>query len=363
GKLSHLDFTSRDRTFLSALAGQAETALARLEARSDADELERLTEAVFQSMTNAVAVLDGSGEVLRCNPEFTRMFGPARGKDLRELKLEAALAAGGPGPREIEVGGRTLLVTSRPLGGRADEDRTVLVLVDVTELRRLQELSRRRAALAEIGATVSSINHEIGNIISPLNHYMDRARRAPDEQKAAEYLEAARKRIKSLDGLTRELRAYYREPDLSLRSVVLRDIVEGTLADLRAAAGGDWVPPETTGLDLTISADPQKAKQVFLNVLKNSWEAMSGSETRRWSVSARADNGRVVAEIRDSGPGIAPEHLDRLFEPFFTTKRERGTGLGLAITRRIVEAHGGEMSVESRPGEGACFVVHWPTPG
>ena len=123
------------------------------------------------------------------------------------------------------------------------------------------------------------------------------------------------------------------------------------------------MPPESSGLELSINADPQKAKQVFLNVLKNAWEAMSGSEVRKWSVTARAENGRVAAEIRDSGPGIAPEHIKRLFEPFFTTKRERGTGLGLAISRRIVEAHGGELSAESRPGEGACFRLLWPAPG
>jgi len=78
-------------------------------------------------------------------------------------------------------------------------------------------------------------------------------------------------------------------------------------------------------------------------------------------VRSSSDGGQIVVEVRDTGPGIAPEHLHRIFDPFFTTKPpRRGTGLGLSISYGIVREHGGEIEVESRPGEGARFRVTFP---
>jgi two-component system sensor histidine kinase FlrB len=80
------------------------------------------------------------------------------------------------------------------------------------------------------------------------------------------------------------------------------------------------------------------------------------------AAAAALEAGRLAIEVCDDGRGIAPEDQERLFEPFFTTRQE-GTGLGLAIVRSVVEAHGGDVAVRSRPGEGAAFTVRLPVEG
>jgi signal transduction histidine kinase len=100
--------------------------------------------------------------------------------------------------------------------------------------------------------------------------------------------------------------------------------------------------------------------QVFLNLLKNAGEAL---ETRggRIGLEARREGGSVLVEIRDDGPGVAPEVQSRLFEPFVSTKDAgRGTGLGLSISHRIVTEHGGTLELRSKPGEGAVFTIRLP---
>jgi signal transduction histidine kinase len=110
----------------------------------------------------------------------------------------------------------------------------------------------------------------------------------------------------------------------------------------------------------TLEGDGRALNQVFLNLLKNAAEAYAeGGGTIR--VRMRHEGGVIVVEIRDDGPGIAPELHERLFEPFFTTKEAgRGTGLGLSISRRIVSEHGGAISVKSAPGEGTCLRIELP---
>lgn len=361
-KRSHLPFTPRDRMFLGALAAQAETALSRLQARRDAEAANRLTEAVFESMTNAVALVAPDGRVTGCNPAFERAFGIAGGRGMPPAAVASMRdVERSGGTREVETPHGTFLVSARRLEG--PDGVTLAVLTDITELRRLQEADRKRAALAELGTTISSINHEIGNILSPLSHQIGKIAQAGSLEEVARPVQVARDRVAALERLGRELREFYREPQLAPRRVRLRDAVEGALSDLRVPAGGAWVPPELSGLDLEVTADIQKLKQVLLNVLKNAWEAMQEQSVKTWAVSARVDGTRAVITVRDSGPGIPPGLRGRLFQPFFTTKKERGTGLGLAIARRIVEAHGAEIAVESAAGGGTAFAIRWPLAG
>jgi C4-dicarboxylate-specific signal transduction histidine kinase len=110
---------------------------------------------------------------------------------------------------------------------------------------------------------------------------------------------------------------------------------------------------------LAALGEPSQLEQVVLNVLLNAAQAMGGQG--RVTVTGGRRGDRVVLEIRDEGPGIAPEHLGRIFEPFFTTKPEgAGTGLGLTISREIVHELGGELRAVNHPAGGACFVVELP---
>ncbi len=359
-KLSHLSFSARDVKFVDAVVGQAGTAFMRMAAEEEAHTAHRLTDALFQSMTNAVALVDSTGTVVSCNPAFESVLDASSGDSVEGCGLPDDLGArAAEMPVEVEVKGCVLLASAKKLAEEEGGPATLLVLTDVTELRSLQEADSRRAALAQLGATISSINHEVGNILSPVGVHLRRARQRCKEEELATSLDIVLARVEMLESLSRELRDFYRDPAISLKRVVLRSVVESVLNDMSASFGAAWVPPDTEGLGLEILADPQKLKQVLANLLMNAWDAMG--EKKEWTLVAEERSGKVLICLKDNGEGIAKELQPRLFQPFVTTKKGKGTGLGLPIARRIVEAHGAEISLEGEPGRGATVKLLWPS--
>ena len=103
--------------------------------------------------------------------------------------------------------------------------------------------------------------------------------------------------------------------------------------------------------------DSDRLKRAIFNLIKNSYEAMGG--TGEITVSARSEADFVCIDVIDSGGGISPDYLEKIFTPFSTTK-QNGTGLGLLITKQTVEAHGGHLTVDSRPHDGCTFSIYLP---
>jgi two-component system, LuxR family, sensor kinase FixL len=114
--------------------------------------------------------------------------------------------------------------------------------------------------------------------------------------------------------------------------------------------------------DVPVSVDPVQLQQILINLIANACEAMRGSPRRDIAVSSRLAGGMVEIRVDDSGPGIAPDMLDRIFETFVSSKPD-GTGLGLSISRTIVEAQGGRITAENRESGGASFRVALPLAG
>ena len=126
----------------------------------------------------------------------------------------------------------------------------------------------------------------------------------------------------------------------------------------------------TDGIDLekkfspvsSIQAKPEEIQQVFLNIISNAVQAMEGKG--KLTLSSQEDDKFIVVQIRDTGPGIPPEYISKVFDPFFTTKEQgEGTGLGLNIVHRVVKQNGGDIKIESEPGEGTTFVISFPING
>nr|WP_255568627.1 ATP-binding protein [Neoroseomonas alba] len=133
-------------------------------------------------------------------------------------------------------------------------------------------------------------------------------------------------------------------------------LVERELSAAQVALDVDVAP----GLPMVLG-DRIQLQQVLVNLMVNAGQAMAAQDRpRRLRVSGTRDEaGGIVLSVTDTGPGIAAEDLPRLFEPFFTT-RQQGMGMGLAICRTTAEAHGGHLTVESRPGEGTAFRLWLP---
>jgi signal transduction histidine kinase len=231
---------------------------------------------------------------------------------------------------------------------------------------REQELVRS-ARLAAVGKMAAVITHEVRNPLSSIGlnaELLDEelgkvaAGTSPDE--ARTLLVAMQKEVDRLTDITEEYLRFARLPRPRLEKEQLADIASGLVEFQKGEleTRGIHVQAELARDLPPVMADEAQIRQALLNLVRNAAEAMSpGGGTLRLS-TARGKNGSVEVRVADTGPGIPPEHLDRIFEPFFSTK-DGGTGLGLALTQQIVVEHGGKLHVESS-ASGTTFVVELP---
>jgi two-component system sensor kinase FixL len=163
--------------------------------------------------------------------------------------------------------------------------------------------------------------------------------------------------------IIRGLRSFARKGDGTRRIESADALVESAmaLALLGTDAAGICVECDPAGSGAMIEVDSVQIQQVLINLLRNAVDALMlnpPGAARRLTIVTRdlADEGAIVFRIADTGPGIAPELIDKLFKPFVTSK-PKGMGMGLSVCQRIVEAHGGTIEVESETGAGAVFTV------
>lgn len=229
------------------------------------------------------------------------------------------------------------------------------------ETNPLLEASLHQEKLAELGRLTAGIAHEIRNPLAIIGYALELLCR--DGELTEFQLEMAEKiemEIERLDTLTDGLLSFSSAREGHRRLVALNDLVEDILRLIRFELQRQSIVLETEFAELPlVEADPNKLKQVVINLLMNAAQAMNG-EGRIMLRTACCGNG-VELVISDNGPGIPGELLPSIFDPFFTTKPEgSGTGLGLYLCRNIVREHGGEIIVESLPGNGATFRVRLP---
>jgi signal transduction histidine kinase len=262
--------------------------------------------------------------------------------------------AGEPG-REIEA----LLTGIDP----QQPDKVLCLALDVSRETLLQQKLLRADRLAQLGALVSGVAHELNNPLSAISGFAEMlAADAPnaEQRESAEiiHLEAMR-----AGRVVQTLLDFARHRTQTRQPVSLQDIVERVLALQRSALKRARCKaivdlPE----DLPdIAGDPQELQQVVLNAVLNAVQAIEGAgHPGVITISAQRTNGHLTLMVEDTGPGVPPEVLDRVFEPFFTTKGVGGTGLGLAISLGIVKAMGGRMYVHNIEGGGARLGIELP---
>jgi two-component system sensor kinase FixL len=225
---------------------------------------------------------------------------------------------------------------------------------DLAQVSRLGMMGEMAGALAhELSQPLSAIV----NFLGAVDLMMEEGGADPERLRSA--VIRASEQASRAGEIIRRLRAFILRGEADMRAEPLTSLVReaATLALFNTSTFGVRLSYDFENEDRLVLGDRIQIQQVLVNLIRNAADAMAAhaGERRDLQISTiMARDNLIEISVRDSGPGIAPEMLDRLFSPFATTKRE-GLGFGLAISRRIVEAHGGQLSAASAPGGGAIF--------
>lgn len=226
------------------------------------------------------------------------------------------------------------------------------------EQRGMEAKLVRAEHLAEIGQLAASLAHEIKNPLAGISGAIQIIGESLDSKNP--YKSIIRDilgQIGRLDATVKDLLLYARPSPPTRKEVRLAQLVARTVGLVREEPALRDVQVRFHGPDQAVEADEGQLEQLLLNLILNAAHASSKGGT----IDIRADvrGARLALEVSDRGIGMPPHVLDRALEPFFTTKA-KGTGLGLAICRRIAEAHGGSIRIESAPGQGTSVCVELP---
>ena len=348
-----------------------------------------LFERVFNILQEGVLVVDTDGGIAYANAAAHRILG-LRGDEgaaptlwrlvpgLRALlapalenatSLTRELELSYPEPRAVRL---YLVPFAAP--GASEPDAVVearrfaIVLTDITRDKLDTDQRIESERVASIVLLAAGVAHELGNPLNSLTIHLQvverklRKLRGIDKKDAAglaDSLRVCQDEVTRLDGIISNFLQAIRPSPPDLADTRLTDVLaevlsfqERELADrgIEVEVGGLAEPP-------LVLADRGQVKQVFFNVVKNAAEAMQPGGRLR--ITARADEQHLSLAFADTGSGIRPEDLGRLFEPYHTTKTG-GHGLGMMVVQRIMAAHGGQIAVESSPGEGTTVTLQFP---
>jgi len=339
---------------------------------------------VLESMTTGVLMIDCACTVTLVNAATLELFGwenrPVLGRSIFELWPEYTKGTE-PHPlsRILEEKEKTLegefyyLVRGihKPLGytvtavsGPEGKLLGALQLTtDLTAWKSMQSQIQHAKTLAAIGEMAATVAHEIRNPLGAIGGFAgllerDLASDDPRRSLVGKIVQG----VSSLNKIVSNLLVFSRPMELQLRRIDLREWLEELLryGELEAEQTQKSIrfELEFPFPSLEVNLDPEKFQQVLLNLIFNSMQAMESEGVINISVAREKPN-MLIVQVRDTGKGIPEKDLVKIFNPFYTT-REQGTGLGLAIVRRIVELHGGTISVQSQLGHSTEFVLKLP---
>ena len=365
-------FRWRHKVFLARESARVEIKSVKEEHQRQFLQIQTRQTALFDSMIEGLLLLDEHGKIQLANRAFANLFGittELRGKSILEVLrqhelpelLEKVAAEKQVDGYELKLGGlheRWLQVNAAAI---ANSGGTILVFHDLT---RLKQLERTREEF------VANVSHELRTPLSLIRGYVetliDGAKDNPEV--ATKFLETIKRNAGRLQFLIEDLLTISELESgrlkMNLQPVSLRPIVEKVLEDFKTQAAGRRVIVVNEVPELTAHADADRLHQLLGNLIGNAIKY--GRTDGRVNLGGkRTDGGMIELCVRDDGPGIPVESLDRVFERFYRVDKARsreqgGTGLGLSIVKHIAHGHGGKVWVQSEPGKGAAFYFTLP---
>lgn len=341
----------------------AELAVANGELRRQFEEKEALSSRLarlLESLPGGVIVLSAAGRIVQANPAALRMLGTdivgARWSEIEQARLVEASPTewqlkdgdGKPQACWVSLSASALDVS----GGR------ILLLSDISEVRRMREQLERHRRLSAMGEMAAGLAHQLrtplatallyaGNLTRPQLTPADRIR----------FAERAQARLRDLERMIQDMLTFVRGTANAGDSFTAGTLVQELAQTMEPQMHASGVAMTCVNgcADALLRGNHKALSGALMNLLENAMQACAqGGDV---VLRATASDGAVRIEVVDSGIGMDESVQARLFEPFFTTRPE-GTGLGLAIVRSVVEAHGGEITVSSQPGKGSTFAVN-----
>jgi len=391
-RLSRRIYGSVEQDALQALCGQLAVAIENAELFTEVQNAKIYNETLLENLTTGVIAAGTDERITVFNNEAVQLteLNPREiiNHSLDNLPpplrnaLRTTLQTGeGQENNEIvlHVGDQGVVVRASTSIFRG-EDRQVLgaliVLTDLTPLKRLELLIRRSDRLASLGTLSAGMAHEIKN---PLVSIKTFAQLLPQRYQDSDFREAFSKlighEIERIDSLVNQLLRFARPAKPDLKPTHVHEVLEKSLGLIKHRLYDQDIKLARfleANVD-TISADADQLEQVFLNFFINAMEAMKhGGELtvstqthtdEEWVAPIAHGNGEACEvlriTIRDTGEGIQSDDIQHLFDPFFTTK-DYGTGLGLSVVHSIIQEHGGQIEVESELKEGTAFHILLP---
>ncbi len=261
----------------------------------------------------------------------------------------------------VLVGSVTGVLADRERRRREELQATTEKLAQVNrELHESFEHLKRAERLSAIGQLSASLAHEIRNPLASIEGASEvlESPTTPDEVRT-EFLGIIRKESRRLNRLLTNLLDFARPRTPELQDVDVGVLIESVTSLLAPAADKAGITFEKRLPDRPpcVASDPEQLKQVLLNITINALQAMPDGGRVEFGVAQK--DAQAVITIRDQGPGIAEQDLDRVFDPFFTTK-DTGTGLGLSVAHQIVTQHGGSIKAVRNPDRGMTFEIRLP---
>jgi two-component system NtrC family sensor kinase len=340
-------------------------------------------EATFDAISEGIALVTTQGVIRRSNAAFATLAGRSvmtiGGTELGEVLfgepdalaalLRTAVQGGRPAPivRRSDTLRRVLRVAAAAVARAVDDASAVVVVEDITEQQALEAQLIQSEKMAAVGTLVSGLAHELNNPLTSIAGLSEFLLEQSAAGTGREHLRVINEQAERASHIVRDLLTFARKGPVARAAVDLGDVVQrsvglmayelkrrGVTAEIVVAPG---LPP--------VHGDRHQLQQVTLNLLGNAVHAVADlapEQLRRVTVRVLLEQGRVVLRVTDTGPGISDELQAQMFSPFFTTKAPgEGTGLGLFVSYGIAEAHGGTLTVESRPGHGATLLLSLPT--
>ena len=342
-----------------------------------------LLETIFQSIQEGVIVVDGDGNMTYANRAAETLVGfsfdSSRGRPisraLKEIDWNRILDLGDGEwskliSREIEITypqQRYVSFYAVPLSGGGDDggDGAVVILRDVTHERQQEASHVESERLNAVKLLAAGVAHEIGNPLNALTIHLQLLQREighlPESLKEPlkELTDIASSEVRRLDLIITQFLKAVRPSEPNLAPAQIETLLEETLELLKLEIENRAIDVQIDrpGTVPKIRVDRDQIKQVFFNITRNAFQAMP--DGGRLTITVGSTDRFLSVAFRDTGTGIDPENLGQIFEPYMTTKSE-GSGLGLMIVQRIIQNHGGQLEVESKPGQGTRFTVLLP---